>query len=83
MTDSLEDLRGKLEALDATGAVVNRIEAHFKTLSAIPLDQQTNQQKLWLLGYSAVNEKMARPWTEEVMAEVGRLLPILDGTTAI
>jgi len=36
-----------------------------------------------LLGYSAVNEKMARPWTEEVMAEVGRLLPILDGTTAI
>jgi hypothetical protein len=69
----------KIEALDEMGAIVERVQSHFHKLSLMIVEKQSDQQKLWLLAYSAVNAKFA-PGTEAAMMEAALLLPILDRT---
>jgi len=73
------NLARQIEALDEVGTIVERVQTHFNKLSSIPAEQQSDEQKLWLLAYSAVNAKFA-PGTGAAMREAALLLPILDRT---
>ena len=77
--EEMNKFKEQMESLDVLGAVVDRVLKYAKQLSTIPRNQQTSQQKLWLLAYAAVDKKMS-PGTSAAMVEVARLLPILDET---
>lgn len=74
-----EELIQQLESLDSIDAVLNPVLEHFRVLSAVPRDNQTPQQKLWLLAYAFVSEKFS-PGTEASIVEAVRLMPILSDT---
>lgn len=75
-------LKRQMEALDGVGDVLNPVLSYWKKLCSLPRDQQTNQQRLWLLAYGAVNSKMS-PGTPSSMVEAANLLPILYDTISI
>jgi hypothetical protein len=79
MGDEQDEFKRKIEALEAVGSVVERVQEYANFLSSIPSEQQSNQQRLWLLAYAAINLKMA-PGTEASLTEAALLLPILDDT---
>jgi hypothetical protein len=79
MGDEQDEFKRKMEALEAVGSVVGRVQKYANFLSSIPSEQQSSQQRLWLLAYAAINLKMA-PGTEASLTEAALLLPILDNT---
>jgi len=74
-----EELRKKVEALNDLDALINRVQAHAKYLSSIPINQQSDLQKIWILAYEATELKMA-PGTEEILFESAINLGALDNT---
>jgi hypothetical protein len=77
MSDDHEELTRQIEALNYVDAMMKRVEAYEMYLASIPREEQTSREKLWLVAYEAVNEKMA-PGTENSLREAALLLPILD-----
>jgi hypothetical protein len=72
-----EELRKKLEGLNDLGALIQRVQAHAKYVSTIPVDERSNLQKIWILAYEATELKMA-PGTEETLFEAAINLQTLD-----
>jgi hypothetical protein len=72
-----EELRKKLEGLNDLGALVQRVQAHAKYISTIPVNERSNLQKIWILAYEATELKMA-PGTEETLFEAAVNLQTLD-----
>jgi hypothetical protein len=74
-----EELRKKIEALNNLGALINRVQAHAKYLSSIPVNERSDLQKIWVLADEATELKMA-PGTEETLFEAALNLEALDNT---
>jgi hypothetical protein len=72
-----EELHRKMESLEYVGNLLERVQAHAKYVSTIPLAELSDFQKLWVLAYEATNLKMA-PGTEESLFEASINLQTLD-----
>src|ERR1700680_2092307 len=72
-----EELRRKLEGLNDLGALIQRVQAHAKYISTIPINERSDLQKTWILAYEATELKMA-PGTEETLFEAAMNLRTLD-----
>jgi hypothetical protein len=72
-----EELRKELEALNDLGSLIQRVEAHKKYISTIPVHERSDLQRVWILAYEAIDLKMA-PGTEETLLEAAINLQSLD-----
>jgi hypothetical protein len=72
-----EELKKKFKGLNDLGSLVQRVQAHAKYISTIPVDERSNLQKIWILAYEATELKMA-PGTEETLFEAATNLQTLD-----
>lgn len=75
----LEDLIHQMETMESMSEIFEPVGAYLQKLSATPRDKQTARQKLWLLAYAYVDDKM-KTGTTPAMVEVARLMPILYET---
>jgi hypothetical protein len=72
-----EKLRKRIEGLNDLGALIQRVQAHAKYISTIPVDERSNLQNIWMLAYEATELKMA-PGTDETLFEAAINLQTLD-----
>jgi len=54
-----DELRRKLESLNYLGAVIERVRAHAKYVSTIPIEERSNLQSIWMLAYEATEQRAA------------------------
>src|SRR5215831_5830683 len=72
-----EELRKKLESLNYLGAVIERVRAHAKYISTIPIEERSNLESIWMLAYETTDLKM-KPGTDETLLEAAINVQILD-----
>jgi hypothetical protein len=77
MDEEREELRRAAEGLNDLGALIQRVQAHAKYISTIPVDDRSNFQRIWILAFEATELKMA-PGTEETLFEAAINLQTLD-----
>lgn len=75
-TEKMEELKRIMVALDELDKLIKPIQNYRNKISLIPEEEQTTREKLWLLAYNAVNEKM-KPGTDASTIEAANLFPIL------
>lgn len=77
--EKMNKLKEQMESLDYLGILVDRVKKNKEKLSFIPRNEQTSQEKLWLLAYSTIEKKLSIG-TAAGMVEFSKWLPILDET---
>jgi hypothetical protein len=77
-----EELRRKAENLNEVSAMVDRVEAHAKYLSTIPITERNHFQRLWVAAYEGVEWKMSLG-TEDTFREAGLNLVALDNLRGV
>ncbi len=73
----LSELRDQYDALDEVDSVLRRVMAYHRSISTLPSEELSDQQKLWLLGYEGVNAMM-KPGTQESTQAAALALPVLE-----
>ncbi len=74
--EKLEELKRQMGALGSLDNIIKPIQNYRNKIFLIPEEERSTREKLWLLAYTAVNEKM-KPGTEASTVEAANLFPIL------
>jgi hypothetical protein len=77
INEQREELRRRVEGLNELGALIERVEAHAKYLSTIPVIERNDFQRIWTAAYEGVEFKMSTG-TEESLREAALNLVALD-----